>query len=80
MNVTINEPTEAPNCVADYIIQYGNETVSTGRNLSVVIESSANSCQSISQSLPTSQMGFKLAPHLWNSTRLGGLGMILVMM
>ena len=38
VNVTINEPTVAPNCVTDYIIQYEGGNVSTGGALSVVIE------------------------------------------
>ena len=38
VTVTIDEPTVAPYCVTDYIIQYGSENVSTGGNSSVVIE------------------------------------------
>ena len=38
VNITLEEPAEGSECVEDYIIQYENETVSTGGTLSVVIE------------------------------------------
>ena len=66
MHVTINEPTEGPNCVTDYIIQYGNETVSTG-TLSVVIED-VEFCQQ-------STINFTVAANLTDGSKTGATSM-----
>ena len=72
MNVTINEPTVAPDCVTDYIIQYGSENVSTGGNSSVVIPD-VEFCQQ-------STVNFTVTANLIDGVQTGSTSMELDLM